>query len=140
MSCYNSTIVNTPVEKVWATIKDFHDMTWAKGVIETLETVGDKKGFEPGAKRVLNGAFHETLLTITPDEHCFTYAITDGPDAVAKGAVNNYVGEVRLFPVTDSNTTLFLWTSTWKSGDDKAVAELCNPIYKAVLAAAKDNI
>jgi hypothetical protein len=54
--------------------------------------------------------------------------------------VSDYVGEVQLHPVTDSGQTLVVWTSTFESGSDEAVGELCNPIYRALLAALKTHL
>ncbi len=62
--CENSIIIDQPVTKVWKAIRDFHNMSWAKGVIETCDKVGDTPGNEVGAQRLLNGAFHETLLSV----------------------------------------------------------------------------
>lgn len=62
--CYNSVIVNAPVETVWTRIRDFHDLSWAEGMGLKVEAVGDRPGEEVGAKRVINGAFHETLIAI----------------------------------------------------------------------------
>jgi len=140
MSCYNSSVIDAPIEKVWNEIKDFHNMQWAKGVVEAVDVVGDISGSEVGAKRIINGAFHETLMTLNHKDYSFTYKITDGPGAVAKDAVSNYIGEVSLHRVTDTNQTYFLWTSSYESKDGTAVADLCNPVYQAVLGAAKNNI
>ena len=111
-----------------------------QGVIETLDEVGDIKGLEVGAKRILNGAFHETLVSVNPKDFSFKYSIDDGPGPVAKDAVSNYLGEVRLQKITDTDQTYFLWTSSYDSKDLNAVAELCNPVYQALLSAAKNNI
>ena len=140
MGCYNSTVLNVPVKKAWTAIQDFHNLEWAKGVIETIDIVGKKKGTEVGAQRVINSAFHETLTEINPETFNFKYTITDGPGAVAKDTVKNYIGEVQLFPITDTNQTYFLWKSTFDSPDDKAVLELCDPIYQSLLKVAKDTI
>ena len=86
-TCYNSTIVNADCETVWATLRDFHQLEWAAGVVEKVVVVGDAKGHEPGARRVLNDAFHETLLTIDDKARNLTYSIDDGPGPVAQGAV-----------------------------------------------------
>ena len=140
MSCYNSSVIDAPIEKVWGEIKNFHNMEWAKGVVEAVDVVGDITGSEIGAKRIINGAFHETLTALSDKDFSFSYEITDGPGAVAKGAVTNYIGKVSLHRVTDTNQTFFLWTSSYESNDGKAVADLCNPVYQAVLGAAKNNI
>ncbi len=52
---YQSTVVNAPVEKVWERLRNFHEMSWASGVIEKCEPVGELQGNQIGAKRLLNG-------------------------------------------------------------------------------------
>ena len=136
MGCCNSTVVNAPVEKVWARLRDFHDLSWCPNVVSKVEKVGGLAGTQIGAKRVLDGAFHETLLALDDSERAIRYRIDDGPGAVSKENVQGYIGEVRLFPVTDANATLVLWTSHWDSSGG-GVAEFCDPIYRALLADLK---
>ena len=134
-NCYNKIEISAPVSAVWDKIKDFHDMSWASGVIETLARVGDKNGSEVGAKRILNDAFHERLLSIDHDSFTFTYSIDDGPGPVAKELVRNYKGVVKLSPA--GNGTLIEWSSGFESKADGEVADFCNPIYQALLGAMK---
>lgn len=136
MGCCNSTVVNAPVEKVWARLRDFHDLSWCSNVVSKVDKVNATPGTQIGAKRVLNGAFHETLLALDDSEHVIRYRIDDGPAAVSKNNVQGYIGEVRLFPITDSNSTLVLWTSRWDVSGG-GVAEFCNPVYHALLADLK---
>ena len=136
--CENSIVIDQPVAKVWKAISDFHNMSWAKGVIETCDKVGDTPGNEVGAQRLLNGAFHETLLSVDEGAKTFTYQITDGPGPIAKDAVKNYVGKVVLRQ--EGEGTFVEWTSTYEDGDETAVGELCNPIYVALLNAMKANV
>ena len=63
MGCYNSIVINKPADEVWKAFKDFHDLSWAKNVITKVDKVGGKSLNEIGAKRILNDAFHETLLS-----------------------------------------------------------------------------
>lgn len=130
MSCYNSIVIDAPVEQVWDAFADFHDMSKFSNVITSLEVVGETPGDQPGAKRILNGVFHETLLTVDPDGRKVTYSIDDGPDAISKDNVSGYVGEVKLS--TADGGTLVEWSSSWESGGEGA-AEFCNPIYQALL-------
>ncbi len=139
-NCYNSTVVDVPREKVWDTIKDFHDLSWAEPVITKLDIIGDKSGSEIGAKRFLNDAFTETLVSVNEDEFTFTYSIDDAPEPLSKDSVSNYLGVVRLYPVTDSNGTFVEWTSSFESGNDQAVSDFCNPIYAALLGALKSSL
>ncbi len=138
--CYNSTVVDSSIENTWATMQDFHDMSWAEGVVTSAERIGDIPGTEIGAQRVLNGVFHETLQSVDGANYTFSYSIDDGPGPVASDVVDDYIGTVKLHPVTDTNQTLVVWTSSYKSNQEDAVAELCNPIYRALLAALKAHL
>ncbi|MHC4119881.1 MAG: SRPBCC family protein [Planctomycetota bacterium] len=137
--CYNSVVIDAPCRKVWETIRNFHDLAWAAGVITSVEAEGDFKGDQIGARRVLNGAFHETLLTLDENERTFSYSIDDGPEPLAKGTFTSYVGSVRVLPVTENATTFVEWQSTYESADDSAIADFCNPIYVALLDAMKKH-
>jgi hypothetical protein len=135
--CYNTTVINTSIDQAWATVRDFHSLAWAAPVVTSVDKVGEAGGTEIGAKRVLNGVFHETLLKLDDDAHTLTYRIDDGPGPVARDAVANYLGVVSLFPVTDSGQTFVVWQSSYESDDDAAVGDFCNPIYQGLLAALK---
>ena len=136
-NCYNSTVVTAPIEKVWETIKDFHDLSWGEPVITKVDKVGDFAGNQVGAKRILNDAFHETLLSFDEQKHTFSYSIDDGPGPVAKNSVSSYVGKVSLYPVTDSNDTYVEWSSSFQSESESEVSEFCNPVYSGLLRALK---
>ncbi len=133
--CYNTVTVKASSDEVWNTMRDFHDMSWAEGVITSCEAVGETAGDRVGAKRILNEAFHETLLTLNDGERTLTYSIDDGPGPVAKDAVKNYAGKVRVSSSDRDGTTLVEWESTFESTDDTAVEDFCNPIYQALLGA-----
>jgi hypothetical protein len=137
--CHQSIVIQAPIEKVWATIKDFHDMSWASSVIETCIAVGDLSGTEIGAKRLLNGVFHETLLECTPAEYRVRYSIDEGPSPVSAKEVKNYVGQIQLKPVTLDNTTFFEWGSSWESTSNEA-HDFCHQIYVALLKALADRM
>ena len=138
MGCYNSCVVQGPVDKVWSALRNFHDMSWAPGVVEKLDRVGEATGTGIGARRIINGVFHETLLALSDVDRELKYSIDNGPGPVAKEQVTNYVGIVRVFPVTDGNATFVEWSSSWQ--DSKGgVKEFCDPIYKALLDALQKH-
>lgn len=137
--CYNSTVINAPVDKVWEMIKDFHELGWGDEVITNVDAVGDIPGTEVGAKRILNDVFHETLLSFDNNDYSFSYSIDDGPGPVSKDSVTNYVGTVSLSPVTDSGRTFIEWVSTYESDSDSAVGDFCNPIYAGLLESLKSK-
>ena len=136
--CYNKIEIGAPIDMVWDTISDFHDMSWAPNVIASVAIIGDKNGNEVGAKRVLNDAFHETLTVLDPRNYTFSYSIDDGPGPIASDAVRDYVGTVTL---TASDSGCFVeWTSIFQSENENEVVEFCNPIYMALLNSIKERL
>ena len=132
-STYQTTVVKAPIDKVWATLRNFHDMSWASSVIERCEAVGDKPADQIGARRVLNGVFNETLVELNDTEHIVRYSIDNGPAPVSQDDVKDYIGAIRAFPVTDTGGTFVEWSSSWQAEDEKAVA-FCHNIYVALLS------
>ena len=135
--CHNSVEINAPIDDIWKALSNFHDMSWAPDVITSVTKVGDKGENEVGAKRILNEAFHETLIKFDPNNHTYSYSIDDGPGPVASDAVSNYVGVVKLSEKNGS--CLVEWSSSFDSANEDEVSDFCNPIYQALLAALKDK-
>jgi len=136
MGCYNSTVVDGSPADVWAMIRNFHELGWAAGVVETAEKVGDLAGDQLGAKRVLNGVFHETLCALDDVNHIIRYSIDEGPGPLAKGEFSGYIGQVRLRSVSDTGQTFVEWSSKWSTGSSE-IKGFCDPIYQALLGAMK---
>ncbi|WP_305907901.1 SRPBCC family protein [Methylomarinum sp. Ch1-1] len=137
--CYQSIVVEAPIEQVWDTLKDFHDMSWADNVIQSCVAVGVSGGTEVGAKRVLNDVFHETLLECNNDDYRIRYSIDDGPSPVSSDEVQNYVGQIQLKPITLSGSTFVEWSSRWESTSEEA-RDFCHQIYIALLRALAERM
>lgn len=125
--CYNSIVVDAPASEVWNALRNFHDLSWAAGVIESLDVVGDKGAFEAGARRLLNGVFAETLIDLDDESKTIRYSINDGPGPMATAEVASYEGRAQVFPITATDQSFVLWTSEYKANDEPAVGELCKP-------------
>ena len=136
---YQSIVINAPADRVWKSIRNFHDLSWSPNVITGVDRVGDVPGDQIGAKRVLNGAFHETLKELNDEERTFAYSITDGPSPVSKADVNNYVGRVAVRPITEGSGTFVEWSSSWDK-NDQAAHEFCHTIYCALLGDMKQSL
>lgn len=136
---YQSVLINAPVDKVWARVRDFHDMSWAPDIITSIEVLGERKGDEPGARRIINGMFHETLCELSDAERSFRYRIDDGPSPVSRADVKNYFGQVSVRPVTGCGNTFVEWSSSWEL-NDKAAARFCHAIHVALLVALKQRL
>ena len=134
----NTIEIQGPVFKVWETIRDFHDMSWAPEVITDVKKVEDKNDSEIGAQRILNDAFHETLIKLESDEHTFSYMIDDGSNTVSGTSVLSYLGTVQLRSTGDN--TLVEWSASFDSAKDNEVEDFCNPIYRALISALKETL
>ena len=131
---YQSTTVNAPVDEVWATIRNFHDMSWASNIVSDCKSVGDPKGDQIGARRVLNDAFHETLLELSDIDRRIRYSVDNGPPPVSD--TDEYIGLFRVSAVTDDNTSYVGWSSSWH-GKDAETAKFCGPLYVSMLGDLK---
>ena len=136
---YQSIVIDAPIDKVWSAIRNFHDFSWAPNVITKCEAVGNLEGSKIGAKRRLNDAFEETLLKLSDTEYTIQYSVDDGPSPVSKNEISNYIGSVRLLPITDTDNTFMEWSSSWK-GNGNQVEGFCHNIYVALLSDLKKSI
>ena len=136
--CYQKIEIEAPINQVWDTISDFHDLSWAPNVVASVTKIGVRGGNEIGAGRILNGVFHETLTVLDPRNFTFSYSIDDGPGPVASDAVSDYTGTVKL-TATDSGC-LVEWSSVFESQSENEVADFCNPIYMALLNSLKETL
>lgn len=107
-------------------------MDWAEGVVESVDVVGDKSATKIGAKRIINGAIHETLQEVNTDDQTIIYSIDDGPEVLSKDTLAGYRGTIKISPITIGEGTFVEWSSSWEN-DNPAVADFCDPIYKALL-------
>ncbi|WP_119390126.1 zinc-binding dehydrogenase [Taklimakanibacter lacteus] len=134
-----STVVDAPIEEVWALLRDFngHD-TWHPAV--TRSSIEDKAPADMiGAVRAFQLAdgshIREQLLALSDRERSFDYCILDAPVPLM-----GYVAHVRLLPVTDGEQTFWEWRSkfTAPGSREKALEKLvAEDIYEAGFRAIK---
>jgi len=107
-----STIVNAPLEQVWAILRDFnghevwHPAVAASAIEEGAE--GDHVGAVRNFQLSDGGRIREQLLALSDAETTFAYCILEAPVAL-----RNYVAHVRLRPVTSDNRCLWEWRATF---------------------------
>lgn len=131
---FRSIVIRAPVERVWASIRDFHDIAWAAGVLESCEKVGSRAGDQIGARRVLNGAFHERLLGLDDRRREIRYRIEEGPSPVSSSEVTDFIATARVLPVTADGGAFVSWRARWDAGTDEA-CDFAGGIYEALLEA-----
>lgn len=134
-----STIVNAPVDEVWAVLRDFngHDR-WHPAVGRSAIEAGEPADMV-GAVRSFTladgGRLREQLLALSDRDHAFSYCLLEAPVPLM-----GYVAHVWLKPVTDGGRTFWEWRSTFHPPTARraALAELVEEgIYKAGFAAIR---
>ncbi|HVM83974.1 MAG TPA: zinc-binding dehydrogenase [Candidatus Binatia bacterium] len=134
-----STIVDAPVDQVWAVLRDFNGHErWHPAVAESRIEEG-RAGDEPGCVRrfkLKDGAeLREQLLRHSDRERSFSYCIIDSPIPLI-----DYVSTVTLKPVTDGDRTFWEWSSSFAApqGREADLAELVGEnIYEAGFGAVQ---
>jgi hypothetical protein len=71
---YQSVVVNAPAEKVWGSLRNFHDLSWTSEVVTSCTSVGSLKADQVGARRIINWAFYETLVELSDIERSPKYS------------------------------------------------------------------
>ena len=124
-----SAVIDAPVEKVWSKVRDFNNLPewhpkFSRSHIEggdPSDRIGCVRNFDIAGG---GGTIREQLLELSDVEYSFRYCILTSPLAV-----ENYIAQLTLYPVTVGNKTVGIWTAEFDvTGDDestvvKAVAE-----------------
>ena len=140
---YRSTILETPIERVWDIVRDFngHDR-WHPAVASSAIERGhasDKVGCIRKFRLADGGGeLREQLLTLSDMETAFSYCLLDTPIPLF-----NYVAHVRLTPVTDTDATFWEWESkfdTPKGREDELIELVGENIYMAGFAAIRAHL
>ena len=105
-----STVLDHPVEDVWAVLRDFngHD-EWHPAVADSEIERGqpsDRIGCVRRFHLKDGSELRERLLTLSDADMAFSYCLHEPPVPLL-----NYVAHVRLAPVTDGDRTFWWWES-----------------------------
>ncbi len=114
-----SSVIEAPVEKVWARIRDFNGLPgWHPRMIES-EIEGGRKATDIGAVRkfkVASGAtVREKLLAFSDDDFLTSYSIIEHP-----APISNHTATLKLDRITDGDRTYAVWTSEFDAPAEKA--------------------
>lgn len=116
-----SSVIDAPVEQVWARIRDFNGLPgWHPRMVESHIEDG-KAAADIGCVRnfkVVSGAtIREKLLGFSDDDRMVSYSIIETPQPIS-----NHSATLRLRCVTDGDRTYAEWTATFDSPADQADA------------------
>jgi NADPH:quinone reductase-like Zn-dependent oxidoreductase/uncharacterized protein YndB with AHSA1/START domain len=133
-----STIIDAPIERVWAVLRDFNSHDRWHAVVDDSRIEAGEKGDQVGCVRnfTLKDGHHirEQLLTLDDKLHRSTYCIVE-----ATVPLERYVATVTLRPVTDGHRTFWHWESTFATppGQER---ELRRMVAEGVYEAGFENL
>lgn len=137
-----SDIIDAPIDAVWDIIRDFNDHDrWHPAVSDSEvegrlppDTVGCVRAFHLAGGEFLR----ERLLSLSDAETTFRYCLLDTPIPLF-----NYVAEVRLTPVTVSDSCFIHWSARFQTpkGEEDALAGLVRDgVQRAGIEAIKEEV
>ena len=114
-----SSVIDAPIEKVWARIRDFNGLpSWHPRMVKS-EIEGGRPSDEIGCVRrfqIASGAtLREKLLAFSDDDHSVTYSILETPQPIS-----NHEATLSLRRITDGNRTYAEWTATFDAPPEEA--------------------
>jgi hypothetical protein len=138
--------INAPVDKVWAAVGNFQDMSWHPAITKTE----GKGGNGANATRTLTlksgGTIEEQLDTYDADGHTYSYEITKVDVKVLP--VNDYSSHITVTANGDKSTVEWrgAFYRGWMLNDpppelsDEVAVKAITGIYKDGLAALKKKV
>jgi hypothetical protein len=141
-SIFVSSVLDAPVDRVWARIRDFNALPrWHPMIAESQiedglpsDRIGCVRNF-----RLQNGdRIRERLLGLSDHELFCTYAILDSPMPL-----ENYVATLRLTPVTEGNRTFIEWTAEFTCApevEEGLVHDIAQNVFQGGFASLKRHL
>ena len=120
-----STVIDAPVEQVWALLRDFDGFDGWHPAIVASEIERGRPAEQVGCvRRVRLGDgsdVREQLLGLSDADMAFSYCLRDTPVPLL-----NYVAHVTLAPVTDGDRTFWRWEARFDApvGQEQAMQAL----------------
>ena len=120
-----SAIIDAPIERVWAVLRDFNSHTAWHPVVAESEIEGGEPSDQIGCVRRFTlrdgNRIREQLLALSDREHISTYCILD-----ASVPLRRYVATLQLKRVTDGERTFWHWQSTFDAppGRERELADM----------------
>lgn len=133
-----STIVNAPVDRLWAVLRDFNGHDQYHPIVATSAIERGHPSDRVGCVRRFTledgSELREQLLALSDLEMTYSYCLLDTPIPLF-----NYVAHVRLLPVTDGNRSFWHWESRFTTPPGRE-AELADKVGNDVYSAGIDAV
>lgn len=133
-----STVIDAPIERVWAVLRDFNSHDQWHGVVDASRIEAGERSDQVGCIRSFTlkdgNRIREQLLTLDDKQWKSTYCIVD-----ATVPLQRYVATVTLKPVTDGQRTFWHWESSFATPPGRE-RELREMVAQGVYEAGFDNL
>jgi NADPH:quinone reductase len=133
-----STVIDAPIERVWAILRDFNSHDQWHDVVQASRIEGDELPTQVGCIRNFTlqdgNRVREQLLTLSDADFKSTYCIVE-----ATIPLQRYVATVTLKRITDGNRTFWHWESTFATPPGRE-RELRNLVALGVYEAGFENL
>ena len=131
-----STIIDAPIERVWAVLRDFNSHDQWHTVVEESRIEGRDRSDQVGCVRSFTlkdgNRIREQLIALSDADHVSTYCILE-----ATVPLQRYVATVTLKRVTDGDRTFWHWQSTFATppGRERELRDMvATGVYEAGFA------
>jgi len=139
---YVSSVIDAPVDRVWALIRDFNSLPqWHPRMVESEIEDGlpcDRVGCVRRFKLASGPILREKLVGLSDRDHTVVYTMEETPQPIT-----NHVATVKLTPVTDGNRTFAEWSSEFDApaGEEEAIAKgMAENVFLKGLNALADHL
>lgn len=133
-----STIIDAPIERVWAVLRDFNSHDQWHGVVDASRIEGQERSDQVGCIRSFTlkdgNRIREQLLSLDDREYKSSYCIVE-----SSVPLQRYVATLSLKPVTDGRRTFWHWESTFGAPPGRE-RELHDLVARGVYEAGFDNL
>jgi NADPH:quinone reductase len=133
-----STIIDAPIERVWAVLRDFNSHNQWHGVVDASRIEANERSDQVGCIRSFTlkdgHRIREQLLTLDDKQWKSTYCIVD-----ATVPLQHYVATITLKPVTDGQRTFWHWESSFATPPGRE-RELREMVAQGVYEAGFENL
>jgi NADPH:quinone reductase len=133
-----STIIDAPIERVWAVLRDFNSHDQWHTVVASSHIEERQRNDQVGCVRSFTlqdgNRIREQLLTLSDSDYKSTYCIVE-----ATVPLQRYVAAITLKPVTDGQRTFWHWESTFATPPGME-AELRDLVAQGVYEAGFENM
>jgi len=133
-----STIVDAPIERVWAVLRDFNSHDRWHEVVDASRIEGGERSDQVGCVRSFTlkdgNRIREQLLALSDTEHRSTYCIVESSVPLSR-----YVATVTLKPVTDGDRTFWHWEASFSTPPGRE-RELHDMVAHEVVDAGFENL